>query len=131
MKIYRGLISKNNDIIEEYSELILEEKLSISGLNIVWFYFCKGVIILKKEQSTSLKHLEEQLQWCKEQDDILEKIETALYDMKEIAEYAAENQLNLYERNKLNDEMNQLKDEVASLEKQLDPSQVIHWIKPL
>lgn len=35
MKIYRGLISKNNDIIEEYSGLILEEKLSISGLNIV------------------------------------------------------------------------------------------------
>lgn len=57
--------------------------------------------------------------------------ETALYEMKKIAEYSAENQLNLYERNKLNDEMNQLKDEVASLEKQLVPSQLIHWIKPL
>jgi len=50
--------------------------------------------------------------------------ETALYEMKEIAEYVAGNQLNLYERNKLNDEMNQLKDEVASLEKQLVPSPI-------
>lgn len=44
------------------------------------------MIILKKEQNTSLKLLEEQLLWCKAQDDILRGIETALYEMKEIAE---------------------------------------------
>lgn len=46
--------------------------------------------------------------------------------MKRIAEHAAANKLNLFETNKLNDEMNRLKEEVASLEKQLRLSQIIH-----
>lgn len=34
LKIYRGLIGKQKDIVDKYSELILEDELSISGLNI-------------------------------------------------------------------------------------------------
>lgn len=73
-----------------------------------------------------MKFLAEQIQWCKEQDDILEKIETALYEMKGIAVYAAENKLKSFEMRKLEAEMDQLKEEVASLEKLLRPSQLIH-----
>lgn len=79
-----------------------------------------------KIQNISLKYLGEKFQWCKEQDDILEKIETVLYEIKEIAEYAAENKLNPVEIQKLNDEIDRLKKEITSLEKQLRPSQVIH-----
>lgn len=84
------------------------------------------MIILKKEQNVSLKQLEEQLQWCREQDDILESIETALYQMRGIAEYAAKNELNPLETKKLQAEIDQLKEEIASLEKKLRPSQIVH-----
>ncbi len=46
--------------------------------------------------------------------------------MKEIAEYAAENKLNTFQTRKLEAEMDQLKEEIASLEQQLRPSQIIH-----
>lgn len=54
------------------------------------------------------------------------KIETKLYKMKEIAEYAVANKLDPVETKKLNDEMDQLKEKVASLKKQLRPSQITH-----
>lgn len=63
---------------------------------------------------------------CKEQDHTLEEIETTLYEMKKIAEYASENKLNSFEKKKLNDEMNLLKEEVDSLEKQLRQLQITH-----
>lgn len=53
--------------------------------------FQRGLIILKED--VSLNFLEEQLEWCKEQDRILYKIETKLYEMEEIAEYAPKNNL--------------------------------------
>lgn len=46
--------------------------------------------------------------------------------MKKIVEYAAENKLNPLDTKKLQDKMDQLKEEVASLQIQLHPSQVIH-----
>ena len=63
--------------------------------------------------------LKEQLEWCKEQDRILIKIERNLHEMKKIAEYAVEHELDLKEKNELNDRLNHLKDEVIFLEQQL------------
>jgi Tfp pilus assembly protein PilO len=63
--------------------------------------------------------LEEQLHWCSERDGILEKIEVKLHEMKRIAEYAREQELSTLEINWLNDQLNELKSEVVSLEKQL------------
>ncbi|KMY55502.1 hypothetical protein AC623_17435 [Bacillus sp. FJAT-27231] len=63
--------------------------------------------------------LEEQLQWCKERDSILEQIDEKLREMKQIAEYALEYELTSIEIDELNDQLNKLKREVHSLEKQL------------
>ena len=68
--------------------------------------------------------LEEQLQWCKERDRILEQINEKLHEMKRIAEYALECELTSVEMDELNDQLNKLKHEVHSLEQQLQS--VIH-----
>lgn len=94
------------------------------NLKLLLSTFQRGAITLK--ENVNQKFLEEQLDWCKKQDRILEAMETTLYKMKRIAEYAAENKLNPFETKRLNDEMNLLKEEVASLEKQLRPSQITH-----
>jgi len=65
------------------------------------------------------KFLEEQLQWCKERDRILEQINKKLHEMKRITEYALEYELTSVEINELNDQLNKLKHEVHNLEKQL------------
>lgn len=78
------------------------------------------------KEDLNLELLEQQLQSLKEQDHILEKIETTLYKMREIAEYAAANKLDPNETQKLQDKMDQLKAEVDSLETQLHPAQIIH-----
>jgi len=64
---------------------------------------------------------EEQFHWCRERDSILEKMEVKLYEMKHIAEYAYIHgqELTLIEINRLNDQLNELKSEVSSLENQL------------
>ena len=48
---------------------------------------------MDKDQQEQKKFLEEQLEWCKEQDRILEEIEMKLHEMKRIAEYALEHEL--------------------------------------
>ena len=68
--------------------------------------------------------LEEQLQWCKERDRILEQINEKLHEMKRIAEYTLEYELTSVEIDELNDQLNKLKHEIHSLEKQLHS--VIH-----
>ena len=68
--------------------------------------------------------LEEQFQWCKERDSILEKIEVNLYKMKKIAEYAREQKLSKTEIEILNGQLDELNNEVHSLEKQLQS--VVH-----
>jgi polyhydroxyalkanoate synthesis regulator phasin len=65
------------------------------------------------------KFLEDQLRWCKERNYILEEIEIRLYEMKSIAEYAAEQELSSVEIESLNGQLNELKNEVFALEKQL------------
>lgn len=70
------------------------------------------------------KFLEEQLRWCKERDYILEEIEVRLYEMKRIAEYAAEQKLSSVEIDRLNGQLDELKHEVFALEKRLDS--VVH-----
>lgn len=74
---------------------------------------------MDKDQQELKRFLEEQVEWCKWQDTILEKIENKLYEMKELAEYVRDNELTPIEINKLNDQLNTLKQEVHSLEQQL------------
>ncbi|MEC1770233.1 hypothetical protein [Schinkia azotoformans] len=74
---------------------------------------------MNKDEQERKKFLEDQLQWCKEQDTILEEIEFKLYKMREIAEYALKHDLSKIEKDQLNHQLNKLKKEVHSLEKML------------
>lgn len=74
---------------------------------------------MDKEQQADKKFLEEQLQWCKEQDSILEEIEVKLHEMKKIAEWVLEHELTPAKTDELNSQLNELKEEVHFLEKQL------------
>lgn len=65
------------------------------------------------------KFLEEQIEWYKEQDRILEEIEVKLYEMKEIAEYALEYELSSDKKDDLNYQLNELKNEVHLLQTKL------------
>ncbi|OKL36341.1 hypothetical protein [Domibacillus mangrovi] len=74
---------------------------------------------MDKNHQDDKKFLEEQLQWCKEQDSILEEVNVKLHEMKKIAEYVLKHELTLAETDELNGQLNKLKREVHSLEKQL------------
>ncbi len=74
---------------------------------------------MDQDQQEHKKFLEEQLEWCKEQNRILEEIDTKLHEMKKIAEYALERELTLDEIDELNNRLNGLKNEVQFLESQL------------
>ncbi|WP_100405453.1 hypothetical protein [Bacillus solitudinis] len=74
---------------------------------------------MDKDQQEQKRFLEEQLQWTREQDRILEEIDEKLHEMKRIAEYALEHEPSVLETNKLNSQLKELKDEVQSLERQL------------
>lgn len=65
--------------------------------------------------------LEEQLQWVKQRDALLEQIENKLYEMKHIAEQVALDDTSMLESQKLrlNERFLQLKNKVAELENQL------------
>ena len=74
---------------------------------------------MNKDEQDYKKFLEEQLEWCKKQNTILEKIEMKLYEMKQIAEYVLKHKLTSVEVEELNDQLKELKSEVHFLEKQL------------
>ena len=74
---------------------------------------------MDKDEQDHKKFLEQQLQWCKEQDRILEEIEMKLHEMKKIAQYALDHELTPIEIEQLNGQLNELKSEVHFLEKQL------------
>ncbi len=74
---------------------------------------------MNKDEREHKQFLEQQLEWCKEQDRILEEIETKLHEMKEIAQYSLENELTPLEINQLNNQLKELENEVHLLEKQL------------
>ncbi|MGE7603965.1 hypothetical protein ACQKL5_15945 [Peribacillus sp. NPDC097675] len=65
-----------------------------------------------------------ELQWTEEQIRILDEMDVKLHEMKRIAEYALEHKLSAIEIEGLNGELNALKNEFRSLEKQLYP--VLH-----
>ena len=79
---------------------------------------------MEKEEKERKQFLEQQLEWFKKQDLILEEIEFKLLEMKRIAQYVANDNLTSLENEQLNDQFNKLKSEVQSLEKQLQT--VVH-----
>ncbi len=60
--------------------------------------------------------LKQQLEHLKQQDQILSEIENRLYQMKKIAEYAAQHQLSPEELDRLNHEMYKHQPMVSALE---------------
>lgn len=74
---------------------------------------------MNKGQQEIKRFLEEQVEWCKCRDALLEKIENKLYKMKELAEYAYNHHLTFTETAMINAQLNTLKQEVYSLEQQL------------
>ena len=76
---------------------------------------------MNQDQQAQKRDLEQQLEWTKEQVHILDKMDIKLHEMKKIAEYALEHKLSEDEIQRLNGELNVLKSELSSLEKQLYP----------
>ena len=74
---------------------------------------------MDKKQQEHKQFLEQQLEWFKKQDRILEAIELKLHEMKKIAQYVVDHELTSLEIEQLNVQLNELKDEVQCLEKQL------------
>ncbi|MDQ0218414.1 hypothetical protein ELQ35_03445 [Peribacillus cavernae] len=74
---------------------------------------------MNKDEQDHKKFLEQQLEWYKEQDRILEEIEMKPREMKKIAQYSLEYRLTPLEINQLNDQLKELESEVHFLEKQL------------
>jgi len=79
---------------------------------------------MDRNQQDRKKFLAEQLQWCREQDAILEEMNVKLHEMKRMVEYTLEHELTSIEIDELNGRLNELKSEVHFLEKQL--CSVIH-----
>lgn len=74
---------------------------------------------MNNEQQEHKQFLEQQIDWCKKQDQILEEIELKLQEMKKLAQYAFDYELTTIEVEQLNEQLKDLKREVFSLEKQL------------
>lgn len=74
---------------------------------------------MDKKSQEQRKFLADQIEWCQEQDLILAEIESKLYEMKEITEYALANDVTPDEIARLNRQLDNLKREIQSLEKQL------------
>ena len=74
---------------------------------------------MDKEEQERKQFLEQQLEWCRQQDDLLKEMEMKLHKMKRIAQYAQDHVLTPIEREQLNSQLKQLKVEVHLLERQL------------
>ena len=74
---------------------------------------------MNKDEQDYKKFLEQQLEWCKEQDRILEEIEMKLHEMKKIAKYSLDHELTPLEMDQLNGQLKELESEVHFLERQL------------
>lgn len=66
-----------------------------------------------------LNFLQQQVDWCKEQDEILAEIENKLKVMKALAEYRRAHELTYVEVQRLNEEMRRLQAEVNRLDQRL------------
>ncbi|WP_366160977.1 hypothetical protein ABXS71_19630 [Bacillus infantis] len=71
------------------------------------------------DQQEHKRFLEEQLEWCRKEDRILETIEVKLHKMKELAEFACFYELTAIETDMLNGQLDELRKEVQYLEQQL------------
>lgn len=71
---------------------------------------------MNQEQSERKEFLQEQLQWTRDQMDILDQMDKKLQEMKRIAEYVVGNDLSVDERGNLNRLLEILKDEYNLLE---------------
>lgn len=80
-----------------------------------------GGIEMGQVHQEQREFLEQQLQWTEEQIRILDEMDVKLHEMKRIAEYALEHVLSPIETERLNGELNILKNEFNSLEQQLYP----------
>ncbi|WP_186669104.1 hypothetical protein [Sporosarcina sp. BP05] len=76
---------------------------------------------MDQELQEQKHHLEQQLQWTVEQVRILDEMNVKLHEMKRIAEYALAHTLSAIEIERLNGELDTLKNEFSSLERQLYP----------
>ncbi|MED4139339.1 hypothetical protein P4652_14030 [Priestia megaterium] len=74
---------------------------------------------MEKDDKEHKNFLEQQLEWCKEQDRILEEIEMKLHEMKKVAEYAFSHELTSLQTDQLNGQLKELESDVHFLEKQL------------
>lgn len=74
---------------------------------------------MNKEEQEHKQFLEQQLQWCKKQDRILEEIEMKLHEMKKITQHAFDHKLIPLEIDQLNGQLKELESEVHFLEEQL------------
>lgn len=79
---------------------------------------------MDKEEQEYKQFLEQQLQWCKKQDNILAKIEIKLHEMKTIAQYILDHELTTIEIDQLNHQFKELQKEFHLLEAQLQS--VVH-----
>lgn len=74
---------------------------------------------MEKEEQEHKQFLEQQLEWCKKQDCILEEIEMKLHEMEKIAQFILDHVLTVREIDKLNGQLDELKRDVHFLEKGL------------
>lgn len=74
-----------------------------------------------KDQQELKKFLEEQIEWCRWHNGNLKNIEKKLYEMKELAEYARDHELNPIELYRIEEQLNSLKQEVYFFDRQLQP----------
>jgi len=74
---------------------------------------------MNKEEQEHKQFLEQQIQWCKKQNRILEEIEMKLHEMKKIAQYTLDHELTATEVDQLNIKLIKLKSDIHFLEKQL------------
>lgn len=69
------------------------------------------------------KYLKEKLEWIKYRIEMLDKMEQKLREMKRLAQYAKDNDLDDKEIKEINVKLNELKDEIA----QIDEKSKIFW----
>ena len=74
---------------------------------------------MNRNQREQKEFLQQQLQWAKDQNRILAEIEAKLYEMRAIAEYAANHELTADEVKVLNNQLRELKGEIDFLEQRL------------
>lgn len=74
---------------------------------------------MELSQKELLAFLEEQVRWCRQQDEVLQEMECKLEEMRTIAKYALEHKLSPIEIDEMNRQLYGLRQEVNVLSSQL------------